>query len=166
LAKKRRKPRPRRPPAAAATATTTPAPAKPARAARTPRGSIDDERPPAPWGSFPLIEIIVLIALVMLGVGLFMGGSRGPVLLVTGLALGSLAGLELSIREHFAGYRSHTMLLAGAAGIAVLAFLFYAVPGAMAPGLRFAVAGAVAVAVGYVLARAFRARAGRMIKLR
>lgn len=102
----------------------------------------------------------------MLGVGLFVGGSRGPVLLVTGLALGSLAGLELSIREHFAGYRSHTMLLAGAAGIAVLAFLFYAVPHAMPPGARFAVAAVVAVAVGYVLARAFRARAGRMIKLR
>ena len=37
-------------------------------------------------------------------------------LIGTGLALGSLAGLELSIREHFAGYRSHTLLLAGAAG--------------------------------------------------
>ena len=127
---------------------------------------IEEERPAAPWGSFPLVEIIVLVALVMLVVGFFVGGSRGPVLLVTGLALGSLAGLELSIREHFAGYRSHTMLLAGAAGIAVLALLFYAFPDALPPWACFAVAAAVAVAVGYVLARAFRARAGRMIKLR
>src|SRR6476469_6902499 len=116
MAKKRRKPRPRRPPAAAPTATQAPTPAKaPTRPAKAPRGPIDQERPPAPWGSFPLVEIIVLVALVMLVVGFFVGGTRGPALLGTGLALGSLAGLELSIREHFGGYRSHTLLLAGAA---------------------------------------------------
>jgi hypothetical protein len=167
MAKKRRKPRPRRSPAAAPTATKAPSPAKaPAGPAKVPRGPIDDERPPAPWGSFPLVEIIVLVALVMLVVGFFVGGSRSPVLLGTGLALGSLAGLELSIREHFGGYRSHTLLLSSAVGVAVLAFLFYAVPDLLEPGVRFVVALAVAGAVGYVLARAFRARAGRTIKLR
>ena len=40
---------------------------------------------------------------------------QDPVTIGVGLALGSLAGLELSAREHFAGYRSHTMLLAGSA---------------------------------------------------
>jgi hypothetical protein len=165
MAKKRRKPRPRRPPAAASTATKAPAP-EPTRAAKAPRGPIEDERPPAPWGKFPLIEIVVLVALVMLVVGFFIGGTRGPVLLGTGLALGSLAGLELSIREHFAGYRSHTLLLAGAVGVAVLALLFYVFPDALDPGARFAVAAVLAVAAGYVLARAFRARAGRTFKLR
>ncbi len=57
----------------------------------------------------------------MLVVGFFVGDGRGAVLIATGLALGSLAGLELSIREHFAGYRSHTTLLAGAAAVATLA---------------------------------------------
>ncbi len=112
------------------------------------------------------MEIIVLVALVMLVVGFFVGGSRGPALLGTGLALGSLAGLELSIREHLAGYRSHTMLLSAAVGVAVLAFLFYVVPDLLEPGARFVVALVVAGATGYVLARAFRARAGRMVKLR
>ena len=37
-------------------------------------------------------------------------------MIAVGLALGALAGMELSIREHFAGYRSHTLLLSGAAG--------------------------------------------------
>ena len=29
-------------------------------------------------------------------------------MLIAGLVLGSLAGLELAAREHFAGYRSHS----------------------------------------------------------
>ena len=41
-------------------------------------------------------------------------------MLGVGLVLGSLAGLELSVREHFAGYRSHTLLLAAAVGVATL----------------------------------------------
>jgi hypothetical protein len=164
MAKKRRKPRPRRP-ASERPIAKAPAKAKPQPAAAS-RRPIDDERPPAPWGSFPLVEIVVLVALVMLVAGFFSSGSRGPILLGTGLALGSLAGLELSIREHFAGYRSHTMLLAGSAGVAVLALLFYGFPDALAPVARVGVALAVAVAVGYILARAFRARAGVTIKLR
>jgi hypothetical protein len=112
------------------------------------------------------VEILVLVALVMLAVGFFSSGPRSAALLGTGLALGSLAGLELSIREHFGGYRSHTMLLAGAVGVAVLALLFYAVPDLLDPPFRFAIAALIAGGAGYFFARAFRARAGRTIKLR
>jgi hypothetical protein len=77
-------------------------------------------RPPAPWGKFPLSELVVLLALVMLGWGFFTYESnRGKLMIGLGLALGAIVGLELSVREHFAGYRSHTTLLAGAAGLAV-----------------------------------------------
>ena len=41
------------------------------------RRQIEDERPPAPWGSFPLVELVVLVALVMLVVGFFVDGARG-----------------------------------------------------------------------------------------
>ena len=164
MAKKRRKPRPRRPaPASQPVQGPKRAAAKTARAQRPP---IDDERPPAPWGSFPLVEILVLVALVMLVAGFFVGGDRGPVLLGTGLALGSLAGLELSVREHFGGYRSHTLLLAGALGVGVLALLFYVFPDVMSPAARVIVALVVASIAGYIFARAFRARTGRTIKLR
>ena len=44
-------------------------------------------------------------------------------MLGAGLVLGSLAGLELSAREHFSGYRSHTLLLGGAVGVATVAGL-------------------------------------------
>jgi hypothetical protein len=160
VAKKRRKRRPR-------AATTTASPASPAPApAKPPRRPIDDERPPAPWGSFPLVELVVLVALVMLIAGLVVSGPRGTALLVTGLGLGSLAGLELSIREHFAGYRSHTVLLAGVAGVVTLGVLFYAVPDLMPPVARIAVGVAVAGAAAVGLTRAFRARSGRAFKLR
>ena len=62
----------------------------------------------------------------MLILGFFVvGGSRGPILIAAGLALGSIGGLELSIREHFAGYRSHTAVLAGVPALIVLGLLFY-----------------------------------------
>jgi hypothetical protein len=41
-----------------------------------------------------------------------------------GLGLGSLAGLELSIREHFTAYRSHTLLLSAAIGVPIFGALF------------------------------------------
>jgi|SRR5215211_509332 len=86
---------------------------------RPTRRSLRGERPPAPWGSFPLVEICVLVALVLLVAGFFIGDKRGATMVFAGLALGSLAGLELAIREHFAGFRSHTTLLAGAVAVFV-----------------------------------------------
>jgi hypothetical protein len=77
-----------------------------------PKPSSKQEEPPAPWGSFPLVELCVLAGLILIVVGVISGN---PVQLMIGLGLGSLGGLELSIREHFAGYRSHTTLLAGVA---------------------------------------------------
>jgi hypothetical protein len=110
--------------------------AKPAVAAR--RGS-KREPPPAPWGSFPLTETVVFIALVMGIVGLVrFGHQSGKVMVAAAMCLGSLGGLEISIREHFAGHRSHTSLLAascavgsmilvsviaGKAGVAILALV-------------------------------------------
>ena len=69
-----------------------------------------DERPPAPWGSFPLAELVILAGIVCLIVGV-VGGHE--MVIGVGVALAGLGGLEVAIREHFAGYRSHTSLLAG-----------------------------------------------------
>src|SRR6188508_738986 len=76
------------------------------------RPSIDD-RPPAPWGNFPLSELAVFIALALLVGSFAVRGNTGGVMFIAGLLLGTLAGLEVSIREHFAGFRSHSSLLAG-----------------------------------------------------
>jgi hypothetical protein len=78
-----------------------------------------DDRPPAPWGSFPLAELAVLVSIVLLIASFIVRGNQGVVMFAAGLLLGALAGLEVSIREHFAGFRSHSSLLAGS--IAVVA---------------------------------------------
>jgi hypothetical protein len=174
MARKRRKRRPRQPaPSPAAKAgegQSAPSPTE--RQAASPpsrlrqRPQIEDERPPAPWGSFPLVELVVLVALVMLVAGFFIKGTSGAVVLGTGLTLGALAGLELSIREHLGGYRSHTALLAAAAGIATMALLFYAFPDLVSPSARLIVAAIVAGLAALGLVRVFRDRSGRAFKVR
>ena len=47
-------------------------------------------------------------------------------ILVCAAALGSLAGLEISIREHFAGFKSHTTVLSLAIAVAAMAVAFFA----------------------------------------
>ncbi len=141
--------------APAAAAVTRSAPSK------RRRDNIDDAPPPAPWGSFPLVELAVFVGLVMLILGFFVvDGSRGPILVATGLVLGSIGGFELSIREHFAGYRSHTLILAGIPAAVVLGILFYAGPDGLPSLARAAVAAAVFAAAAVLLTRIFRDRSG------
>jgi hypothetical protein len=155
--------RPTTPVAAAsddAGAEQTPKPVAATRPRRAER-NVDEERPPAPWGSFPLVEIAVLIGIVMLILGfLVVDGERGVILVITGLALASIGGLEVAIREHFAGYRSHTLILAGVPAAIVLAVLFYAGPGGLSSGVRAAIGLAVYAAAALALVRVFRNRSG------
>jgi hypothetical protein len=72
------------------------------------------DRPQAPWGSFPLSELVILLGLVLILWGAARG-SGGEQMLAAGLVIASLGGGELALREHLAGYRSHTSLLAGGA---------------------------------------------------
>ena len=79
-----------------------------------------DERPPPPWGNFPLSELAVLVSIALIIGSFVVRGDQGVVMFAAGLLLGTLAGLEVSIREHFAGFRSHSTLLAGSAGIVTI----------------------------------------------
>jgi hypothetical protein len=72
------------------------------------------ERPTAPWGSFPLSELVILLGIVLILWGAARG-SGGEEMLAAGLVIASLGGGELALREHMAGYRSHSSLLAGGA---------------------------------------------------
>jgi hypothetical protein len=82
--------------------------------------------PKAPWHPFPLVELCVLAGIVLLVLGLIEHDSRhGRAMLVTGLALGSLGGLDTAAREHFAGFRSHTLVLAGVPTVALAAVLYF-----------------------------------------
>ena len=114
-----------------------------------------DERPPAPWGNAPLAELVILAGIVALAIGV-LGGH--PTAIGVGVALAGLGGLEVAAREHFAGYRSHTTLLAGAAFVLVTGLVFYAANQVLAVALAI---GAVAFAVTFYLARrAFQRASG------
>jgi hypothetical protein len=78
------------------------------------------ERPPAPWGNFPLSELVIFVGIVVILWGAFSGGDQGPKRVAGGLVLASLGGGELALREHLAGFRSHSTLLAGVAAFAVV----------------------------------------------
>jgi hypothetical protein len=164
MSKKRRKRRPR--PARANTPAAESAAVKPSAASRRRRAAALDERPPAPWGSFPLVELVVLVAIVMLVAGLVTQGGRGPVMIGVGLVLGALAGLELSIREHFGGYRSHTLVLAGTLAVAVLGALAFLTGGSVWLPLALAAALAAFALAAWGLTRAFRRRSGQAFRVR
>jgi len=120
--------------------------------ARKPPG---EERPPAPWGSFPLAELCVLAGIVLLLVGVF--GNR-PTAIGVGVVLAGLGGLEVSVREHLAGYRSHTTLLAGTVFVLVTGGLYYL--GGLILAICLAVGAASFVAAFLALRRAFQRASG------
>jgi hypothetical protein len=127
------------------------------------RRSARDERPQAPWGSFPLTELTVLVGLVLLVVGFTSESFSGTVMVIVGITLGALGGLELAVREHFAGYRSHSGLLALASAVftaGVLTALSVVIFGSVIPAIPVAV-GAVAFAPAFMaLRKAFRRASG------
>lgn len=76
----------------------------------------EGERPPGPFGGLPVSEIAILAGIVGALVGFFDGG--GPALIV-GIVVCALGVLELTVREHFSGFRSHCTLLAAVPAAAV-----------------------------------------------
>ena len=91
-----------------------------ARRAPAPRRSPASQRPAPPWGSFPLSELVILIGIVVMIWGFVSGADEGEERVAAGLLLASLGGGELALREHLAGFRSHSALLAGVAAFAVV----------------------------------------------
>ena len=97
----------------------------------------------------------MLGGIVMLVIGIF---GKNPTAIAVGIVLAGLGGLATAASEHFAGYRSHTTLLAGTVFVIVVGGLFYLA------GLILAVClgvGAVAfIATFFALRRAFQKASG------
>ncbi len=147
MSRKRKGKRPKRAAAAETPAAVAPKPA--------PRVATADDRPPAPWGKFPLAELTILGGIVSLAIGVI-GGH--PTAIGVGVALAGLGGMEVAVREHFAGYRSHTTLLAGTVFVFTVGGLFYLADQILAVALAV---GAVAFAIAFYLARrAFQRASG------
>jgi len=70
----------------------------------------------------PLSELAILAGLVSLVVGWFGAeGGRRRTLLAFGIVLVGLGSLEVALREHLAGFRSHSALLAFAGALMLVA---------------------------------------------
>jgi hypothetical protein len=89
----------------------------------------------------------------------FSGSSDGNMRIAGGLVVASLAGLELAVRDHWAGFRSHTTLLAGVTAFAAVSALALG-PGPHQLGPLLAIAGAVFAAAFFALRELFRRRSG------
>jgi len=122
-----------------------PVPARPAPATLR-RRAPSSERPPAPWGSFPLGELTTLAGIVLIVVGF---ASQAFRLLAVGFALVALSACELALREHLAGFRSHSSLLGLLGGFIAGAAL---VTGG-APRIAVIVAALVVFAITFVAMR-------------
>src|SRR5215210_2751418 len=120
---------------------------------------LSDERPRAPWHPVPLVELSVLVGLVLIVVGFVtgVGTDGGRLALLCGLVLASLGGLDTALREHFAGFRSHSTLLAGLPAVIVAGALFFG----RAPWAAVAAGAVIAFAAALWWFRlAFRRRSG------
>jgi hypothetical protein len=138
--------------------TADPAAPAPPQAPASSRRARLDEAPKAPWYPFPLVELTILGGIVLLILGVTGVANDRVAFVVCGLALVTVASLELSLREHFAGYRSHSSLLAGAAVVITL------IPLGFFTHLQHTVLIGIGVAVFAVcflaLRRAFQRRTG------
>jgi hypothetical protein len=117
-----------------------------------------EDAPQPAWAPFPLTELCILLSIILLVIGfLFAEGERRGALLGGGFLLVTLAAGELSVREHFAGYRSHSSLLAGICAI-IAALPFWLAP---VPQQIVLVVGLVAFVLGLLgFRRAFMRRSG------
>lgn len=103
----------------------------------------------------PLAELTILAGIVSLIYGV---AGQHTTAIGLGVALAGLGGMEVAIREHFAGYRSHTTLLAGAVFVFAVGGFFYLAHQILAVSLAI---GAVAFAIVFFLARrAFQRASG------
>ena len=75
------------------------------------------ERPPSPFGGLPVSEFAIFIGMVGVIVGFFAGGNG--VAMAVGALVCVLGVTEVTAREHFSGFRSHTTLLAAIPAVIV-----------------------------------------------
>jgi hypothetical protein len=92
-----------------------PSPRRPANAPRPPaQSSPPDGRPQAPWHPLPLSELLILVGAIGTVVGLSRANhgisAAGPTLLA-GIGAVMIGTIEVTLREHRSGFRSHALIL-------------------------------------------------------
>jgi hypothetical protein len=111
------------------------------------------ERPVNPFGGVPVAEIAIVAGAVALIYGWI---AKAGVALVVGSVVCTLGVAEFSVREHFSGYRSHSLLLAGIPAIAALVIIVL-VGGLVSLGPLLIVVALVFIVCFWQLRKRFRA---------
>jgi hypothetical protein len=70
------------------------------------------ERPNAPWHPLPLSELLILVGAIAAVIGVSRGPEANRSTIIAGVLAVVLGTVEVSLREHLSGYRSHTLMLA------------------------------------------------------
>ncbi len=119
-----------------------------------------EEAPKALWHPLPITELLILVGIVVAVIGLVGGGIP---MTIGGLVILGSASTELAYREHFAGYRSHSAMLASVVaviGVTAVAFLGSRIGVNVPPWLLAVAAIGVFGGLFVVLRRGFRRRTG------
>ena len=100
--------------ATAGQAARRPSPRQPARAERRARANepARGTRPQAPWHPLPLSELLIFVGLIGVLVWYLRGAGGGAALIGASVVAVAIGTIEVVLREHLAGFRSHTVLLA------------------------------------------------------
>ncbi len=124
----------------------------------------EGDRPPGPFGGVPVSEIAIACGLVALVVWFAVGGAGS--LLIVGVGLCALGVVEVTAREHFSGYRSHTTLLAAIPALIIGIGLTSLIGGGGdRSGLLLLIAAPVFVGLFWVLRKRFQiARQARVAR--
>ena len=141
-----------------------PAAPRPSDRRRPGQGRVDrfiekaDARPKPPWHPVPLVELSVLAGIVLIVIGIInREDAQGRLAGLFGLVLASLGGLDTAIRDHYAGFRSHSALLAGFPALCVAIVVALT----RAPAWLVLFGALATLGVGFLLFRAaFKRRAG------
>jgi hypothetical protein len=111
------------------------------------------ERPENPFGGVPVSEIAIVAGAVAVVVGFV---SSAPLALGVGIVICTLGVAEFSVREHFSGYRSHTVLLAAIPAIGIGVALIALVGGSLTRGPLMLTVVPVFIVCFWLLRKRFR----------
>jgi hypothetical protein len=88
--------------------------ARPAQRAASALGDLKavGERPQAPWHPLPLSELLILVGAVGTVIAWLRGVESNGALLGASIGAVVIGTVEVTLREHLSGFRSHTWMLA------------------------------------------------------
>ena len=121
-------------------------------------------RPDAIWAPFPLTEIAMGVGIILFLAGAASGGADGAWVLGIGVVVLAVAVAELCLREHFAGFRSHSLLLGLLPVTAVHMLVVLLVTSGWRGPLALVVDLAAAAALAWWLQGRFRAAQERALR--